>query len=300
MSNEIINQQGGALSNRPENLPAFIQQGGELAGTELLSQFIQPPRLKIVQPQSKPELKAQFNEGDIVIMPQKELVVPIMLNEHNRPTDKGNAFLIVPIYFYPEYCSWNPIGVQGTMPAIRERSTDQNSVIAKKARNPQTREEICPEFPRDADGKPQFIRHTEHLNFLCSLISVEALWDTPVLISFFRGEAKTGQSFCAAIRMRHTHIYACQFQAQAARRTNAKGNWFGLDISNPPMQTGVDNRWVHDEALFNYFAQLHQEYAKAHKAGTIISDYDDEDSRTVDGSAVDATAAQNADGSARF
>jgi hypothetical protein len=287
-------KEGGGLAIRPEGLPEFINHGREgLIGVETIREYIQPPRLKVVQPQSSPELKSQFNEGDLIIMPQKELVAPIQMNQHGKPGDKGTAFLIVPIFQYTEFIAWNPLGTKGTLPPIRERESNPDSLLAKKCRNPKTRDEVCPEFPKDAEGKEQFIRNTEHLNFLVSLVSFDNLFDTPCCISFFRGEMKAGSSFCAAINMRHTDIFANQFLAQLSRRTNAKGNWFGFDITNPPFTAENDLRWVQDKALYDYFGQLHAAYSEAYKSGEILTDYDEE-------SVVEGSATPVGDGGGKF
>lgn len=279
MSNEIAN-----VGNRPADLPAHIPYNpGQRAESMVdLLQYVQPPRLKIIQSMTKQELKQQFNEGDLLVMPSREVVAPVSLNEFKKPGDEGTPFHIVPVFFYTEYVAWNPLAAAqaGQMPFTRERSFDKNSKLAQKCRTPNMREEPCSECPPDAQGNPQKIRNQEHLNFLVALPFHPTLYETPVLMSFSRGEFGTGCSFSSLLSMRGTSFdcYYNQFVCYTKRRTNAKGNWFGFNIVNPafPREGEADMRYVSAD-LAEYYKQLYQAFKEKHAAGLIVSDYEDDE-----------------------
>lgn len=287
MTHEVSN-----IKPQGENLPAFLQNvSGDADGTELLGQYVKPPRIKIVQPQSGATLKASFNEGDVICTPQNIIVSPVVLNEKNRPTDKGNPFFFVPLFFYPEFCCWNPIQMKGTLPVIRERSLDSKSEIALKAKNFNAREELCIEdINFEKEGRAQYrIKYVEHMNFVVMLMNHE-LFGTPLVLSFSRGSYKDGCNFSATIKMRRKPIYACQFQASVSQRTSTKAGdsyWFGWDIVNPPPSVQGVSPWVEDEQLFLYFQEQHEYFKAIYNDGILVADYDEND---FDAGTVDASA----------
>lgn len=247
MSNELSNVNGGGeVSMRPSYLPAATESQ---AGTQLLTDFIVPPRLKIVQPQSDAELKKNFSEGTIVLSPQMiEIPAP---------------FTFTPILFYPEWITWNPRKLSH-LPVIRERTLDPTSQLVQKCRNPALWSEPCPEDPNNPKNN---LRHCEHLVFIVVIHGVEGLENTPVVISFSRSEHSSGQSFATLLKMRNADIFACNFDAFCNHRKNTDGNWYGLDIRNP----GEVPPWVSEEE-YNRFKALHEMYLKAHESRTLRAD----------------------------
>lgn len=247
--------QGGALA-----VPSFME--GVEHETEALSQFIVPPRLTIVQALSDDNLKQAYAEGCVVVMPQMMEIAGM-----ETPTE-GKPFYFVPVFFFVEWLTWNPRATRGSLPAIRERSTDPQSQVAIKARNQRLWEEDCPEAPGEK------IRNQEHLNYIMSLVGDHPLAGTPIVASFARSEHRSGSNLAALISMRKAPLFGCQFMAVSARRTNAKGRWFGLDIQNPPGDSGV-LPFVESEDTFEALKSSHAELKKAHEEAKLRVDYED-------------------------
>jgi hypothetical protein len=235
-------------------------------GVDDLKQFITPPRLKIVQKQAGDELLKLFGIGDTIITPNNLLVSEMERDNRGQPAGEAEPFLFVPIYFFVEFCTWNPMELKGIAPAIRARSVDPNSDIARKARDASLRMEQLPDNPKLK------MRHVEHLNFISMLIGPRLIHDEPVVTSFSKGEHGKGRNLCSLIKMRKAPIYGCVFEAHTAYRENQMGNWWGWDVINP---SGDQNPWV-EQANFEAFKALHLEFAKLHQSGKVRVDYEDE------------------------
>jgi len=239
-------------------------------GTETLREFIIPPRLKVVQPLSGEPFSTMFNKGDVVLVPTMTRAAEVLLDENKKPTKAGAPFVFVPVFFFAEYCAWNPLSMKGTLPAIRERSLDPKSDIARKSRNPDTREERCPESKDPKD----LIRYQEHLNFVCVLLNTGETSGVPLVISFARAEHSSGRNLASLIAMRSAPIFGCIFEAHAQLRQNQKGSWYGLDITNPSVASGFGGH-VTDEAQYNALKKLHVEMKEAHARNLLVVDHDD-------------------------
>ncbi len=234
------------------------------SGTEELAQYVVPPRIKIVQKQSDNELLDLFGEGTVICSPQNIVVAEMGTNTQGRPVvDDAKPFFFVPVFFFTEYCTWNPLEMKGQLPAIRERSFDPDSDIAKKARNADTRMETCSE-----NDKYQ-IRHVEHLNFVVVIVDDEALSETPMILTFARGEHGSGRNLAGLVRMRKAPLYGCVFEATVAARSNQMGEWYGLNVTNPATRSG----WVEQEQ-FDALQAVHEEFKKLHHDMLVRPDYD--------------------------
>lgn len=286
MSNENENEMINPESNRAlalnmrADLPEFMQgTAKEDYGLQDALQYVRPPRIKIVQPLSRPQIKDLFNDGDAIAVPTLQLLAANQLDmQTKKPSGVGEPFLIVPIFFYPEFCVWNPLPLvnSGQLPTIRERSLDSRSAIAIRAKS-QNREDVCPESPNEK------IKYVEHLNFIVMPLDGD-FFGTPLVASFSKAEFKTGSSFCAALQMRRAPIYGCVFQFQVKKRSNQKGTWYGFDITNPQPPASP---WLgqNDAELYKWLQERHVEFREAHSAGLLQADYDDE-TATLDGSAA--------------
>lgn len=236
------------------SVPAFLKSAENVPmGTEQLSEYMIPSFLRIVQGLSAREIKEQFDEGDVILQPDK---IGIYSKDHPDPVP------FTPLLFYTEYCVWNPLKTKGQLPFIRERSTDPNSEIAQKARNPDQRNEPCPEMPSEN------LRYVEHLNFLVQL-RVPNAPVLPVIMSFVVGEHMTGRKFANLICSRNQPLYACVFQFTTSLRSNKQGNsWFGFDIVNHPT-----NPWVTEEE-FNLLKLQHIGLIQKLRGGNLKADYE--------------------------
>jgi hypothetical protein len=199
-------------------------------------------------------------------------VAEVILDENKKPTKAGAPFVFIPVFFFAEWCAWNPLSMKGTLPAIRERSLDPKSDIARKSRNPETREEHCPESKDPKD----LVRYQEHLNFVCVLLNTGETAGIPIIISFARAEHSSGRNLASLIAMRSAPIFGCIFEAHSQLRVNAKGAWYGLDITNPSVASGFGGH-VTNEVQYNALKRLHTDMKEAHAKNLIIVDHDDSD-----------------------
>ena len=249
MSNDIIKPQN-------EQLPAYLQDETTY-GDELMGKYVRPPRIKIVQAQAR-EPYDQFDPGTVVITPAM-----VKIAEFDKATKKGDIWRFVPLFFFPEWCKWNPLELAGDEPMIAERTFDPNDEIAQKAQSAETWEEPC-----EKGGK---YRYAEHLNFIIAPLDDQYL-GMQFALTFVRAEMRTGANLCALIRMRNAPLCAQIFQAQVGHRKNAKGNWYGLDCTVP---TDGD-MFVQDKQLYDAFKAQHLKYAEAHREQAIQIDHDDQ------------------------
>jgi len=246
------------------NLPAFMTDDGQ-AGVESLSEFITPPRIKIVQKQAMSELLAVFHPGDVILSPMNATVLEMPRDESGRPKEGERvAFKLVPIFFYPEWVTWNPIELKGKESAIRYRTVDPTDPVVVKSRNAETRSEPHPDDPKLR------IRHVEHLNFVVMLYDSH-LGPEPAILSFARGEHSAGTKFAALIKMRKAPIYGGIYEAVVVHRHGELGDWYGFDMTNP--QDG--NGWVR-EADYTIFKAAHAEFEEYHRSSRLQSRLEDD------------------------
>jgi hypothetical protein len=256
-------------------LPDYVQAEGVI-GTEGLRAYVTPPRFKIVQKQSNNELLSQFGEGDVIVLPDTVLCAQVAHEGKSKADWIGEAFRFTPLFFFAEWCVWNPIQMKGTLSAIRARTMDPRSPIAIKARNKEMWSEPCPE-------NPQFkIRYCEHLNFIVTL------HDGPyagsgIVMSFAKGSHFAGSRLCNLIQMRKAPIFSSVFEARSTWQENSMGEWWSITTANPPLETG--SPWVSKEQL-EMFKALHLEFKGLHEK--LLVDYGDadDDSPTVDTSST--------------
>ena len=254
----------------PLAVPEFMR-GDETKGTEALAEFVIPPRIKVVQKQSRQELLDLFGPGDVILAPSN---VPILeltrLPKGGIDTEGPMSFNIVPLFFYPEWATWNPIELRGQESAIRYRTTDPTDPIVSKARNANLREE-----PHPDDGQLK-IRHVEHLNYIVMLVG-SALEGTPALLSFAKGEWQAGSNFASLIKMRKAPLFGCVFTATVALRPGKLGQWYGLDISNP----SDVKPWV-DPEQYAAFNELHDEFTEHARKMRLKADLVDDNEEITD------------------
>jgi hypothetical protein len=186
--------------------------------------------------------------------------------------ENDESFYFVPLLFYPEWATVNPLKMKGNM--IRERTLDITSELAAKARDPKRwGADVCPEMP---DEK---LRHKEFMVFVCYVLAKGDVAGQPVLISFSGGEHQRGQNLASLIKGRGAPIYACLFEAKCPKdeRRNANGQaWYGIDVFNPTSE-GCPHPFVQSREDFEQFKKLHEEYAAAYVGGIEQADLGEEE-----------------------
>lgn len=281
MANELIT----STVNAP--LPAHLQQyQGPTIGTELLGRYIIPPRLKIIQPIKMTDAYKDYAEGTCLMVPNLQMVSNVLVDDRTKKITGGDRyFYFTPIFFYPEFCIWNSLDTKGELPMIRERTSDPRHPIAIRARS-MNREDKQPERP---DGKP--MQYVEHLNFIVMLYhDNQEINMKPVLMTFVRGEHRTGRKLAEWIKARKAPaIYAGVYQAIVEKHKNQKGQeWWGFNIDNP----AEGSPWVDSSELYTHFESAHKDLADTHAQGLLQADYDDGDLAAT--GTVDATSVKNA------
>lgn len=267
---EIQKVQGASLA-----APSFMQQDQNL-GVGVLRQYVKPPRLKVVADMSASLREMGFKPGDLVCSPQNIAVAEMPMKV--GPTGKGQVpdaenfprVRFVPIFFYPEYCQWNPIKLKGTVPAIVSRSTDPNSQLAKLCKNSNTWKQP---YPLDPNNSELVVRNVEHLNFLVSLQNCPDIRPTElVLLSFQRGTHYAGTNFAGLQQQRRAPLFGCIFDLRVIYPPPRNGfQFFQPEISNPTEGAA----FVEDKASYEAYRDLNKSYTELHKNSLIVADYDD-------------------------
>ena len=184
-----------------------------------------------------------------------------MGTQRAKPTGESENFDFKPIFFFPEYCAWNPIQLKGQVPAIRERSFDPQSKIALNSQNAQTRIQQHPDY------EDMQIRYVEHLNFL---VAIHNLDSEAAILSFSRAAHTAGRSFCSLIRLRKAPIYGCVFHASLVHKKNQQGDWWEIAVEN-----SAETQWVEAEQYEDFKGQ-HEDFAESHQKAMIRPDYGDD------------------------
>lgn len=255
------------LGNALPPVPAHMADEGEI-GTEELKRYVVPPRVKIIQKQVlDPELADLFGTGDVVLVPDKTLVCEMKRDDKGKPTGVTSGFTFVPLFFFVEYCAWNPMSMRGKAPPIRERSFDPTSELARKATAPALREEPHPDDPK------AMIRNVEHLNFLIAIQGLPPT-DAPPIMTFARGSYMRGSAFCSLIRARNAPLFGCVFDAHQIQEHNELGDWWSLVVTNP---SGTASPWVTDKSQYKTYEALYEEMRKAYSNANIRADYESAD-----------------------
>lgn len=256
--------------------------GGFLAGVEddksldSMAEFMIVPRLKIIHGQTRAELKDRFGEGSVVITPGDALVC-----EEN---DAGFEF--VPHFFFTEWCKWSDLKDKENN-SIMERSFDPTCDIAKRAQNPETRDEVYEGDAKKPVKQQRFWRYVQHFCWAGVIYGDHPLAGTPVVLSMERGEFSNGRSFITAIQMRRVDVeaedgtkdrkrvplWAQRWQLKVGTRQGEAGSWFGFDYES----VGI----IDDDDAENFRAE-HIELARLHEENKLRVDHgEDKDSGEV-------------------
>lgn len=266
--------------NELMKMPDFLSThtGEDTLG--LVRQHVILPRVKVIQPLARPPYKPPFNDRDVILSPLMQLLA-------EGPEVGETLFHFVPLFFYPEWITWNPRGAGG-LRAIRDRTLDPRHPIAAKSRSPETRKEKCLEAPMK-DGQHQMMRHLEHLNYVFTIVGDHELAGFPMTMSFASGEHQAGSRFSTLISMRRSKfIYGLQFAAKLGQRTNDQGTWWGIDVDNPAVNSGV-SPFVQDRNAFEGYAKGYAEMKEAYDQKRLSVNLEDVESPDEDVSVVNET-----------
>lgn len=251
------------LTTANDNVPAYLKEYSDnVEGVDQLSEFVRPPRIKMIQKSASDELLDKFSVGDCVIMPQEILVC-----------SKGESITFTPIYFFPEWIIRNPWALKD-LPMIHDRSRDPQSEIAKRARNRDTWFEDIEGTSNDKNGgKPHQRQYVEVLNFIGMIHGVEGLENTPVLFSNSKGAWKHGSNLASMVKMRGQSIYACNFKLTSKAFEGSGNTYYAMEPSNPE-----ETPFVETEEEFLRNKEFHALFSETQ----IEAEYDDPDKEAAE------------------
>lgn len=257
-------------------VPAFLQGDVKDTALSLLSQYAQPPRMKLRQPTARSPLSDVAPEGSVVLMPSMQILASL-----------EEEFYVIPVFFYPEWCIFNPLNMP-ELPTIRERSLDPKSEIAVKSRKPETRFAPVPGFEADFNSqKPKRLSYREHLNFIFQLQGGE-LDGTQFVATFAKAEHKTGRTLSSNIQMRtkssRVNPWGQVYAAKSVKRTNKDGVWYGLNLTLPT--SGV-SPYVQSAEQYKWLEESHNELYKAWESKQLenwVADDDDDTAPSAESS----------------
>ena len=237
--------------------PNFLANLPKDDSMDALKEYRVLSRVRLTQGISPQEVKKVAGEGAALLQPGN---VPLA-----RP---GEAFNFVPLLFFTEFISFRDRRDTGNH-AIADRSFDPSSVVATKSRDADAREE---EYSGGPSNKPWILKHTEILNFAGVIYGGE-LDSTPCVISFSKGEFRTGKDLCSAALLRKVEGVQVPLWAQVWRfTTNLRergGNaWWGLDFSNP------EDPWIKEDEQTSMHT-LHEELRQQHDEQRLVVDRED-------------------------
>lgn len=280
----VVQQQTGAMLAASDELPEFLR-GGALSNAELgkedLSLYVMHPRMKIVQKSARRELLEKFAPGDVILSPQLELVAAIDKLPNGLPGTTGAVFTFVPLYFYSEFCCWNPMG-HDDLPVIHDRTFNRKSELAQKCMRvthtePATKADGSPVLDKKT-GLPALRKFHEHLNFIVLFTHRAELTGIKAVMSFSRGNFTDGKELAALCMMRvGVPLWCNQFCGNIRHdASNPEGDYFRPKFYNPLPNYGI-GRYVADEAQAEYLKQLRNELHMQHQAALLRVDYTETD-----------------------
>lgn len=212
---------------------------------DAVKQYRTVPVLRVVQGLSKQTLIDEFGIGGVVVMPGQVGVA-----------EKEQPFLFAPVFLFTEFCQLSDIDDKEA-PMSVARSFDENSELAIKARNADTRTEPY------AGGKYKY-RFVEFMNFIGNIYGDHPAAGTACTLSFSKGEYFVGTNFCSAIALRrvggrNVPLWGQVWQFRSALRERGTRKWWGLDFSNPPVPYITDDEAPRRRADYEEFRELYKQ-----------------------------------------
>lgn len=167
---------------RPAHLAKYATEGADL-----LAQYQQLQRLKVVQDQTDRELKKLFPAGSAILAPERSLVA-----------HATNPFEAAVLFFWPSWERWADLDDKSHPPGPVESSLDPASEVARAARNPKTR--LVP-YPDNTEQRKWNWRNIESLNFAIRIETGPAAGAVAV-VSFNKGSHGLGSGLCGYLKRR--------------------------------------------------------------------------------------------------
>lgn len=257
MSTELANTE--ELANVPDYMRAQIGEG-----LEDVHQSQDVSRIKVVQKQADDELLEKFSPGDLILTPELELVAKA-----------GEAIGFTPLFFWNEFCTWEPLCARGSVDSpIVERSTDRSGALAAKCASKDTWYEYHPDHPKGSPEAEKWRRRNVH--HLCYLVILDHPEMTmPVVMSFQKGDFRKGARFGSRLVQAKVPIYGQRYLLSTSTR-DTTNPYKGLDID-----PDTENRWVSREK-FETNRELHLSFKKLFESNKLSAGGEDTEAETTD------------------
>jgi hypothetical protein len=247
-------------------------------GTDMMGRYISPSRLKIVQGQSQQEIKQEFGESSVILVPDRKLVTSPIDYKNGRidprtQVRESEPIRLIPLFFYPEFLELSPMGVQ---PFVRNRTTDSSSPLAAKCRGPKDKRTYpCPE------DKSKNCIYSEALNFIATVLSPEGIHE-PVMLSFRAGSFFVGSQWCRlAKQVPNLPLYAQVFELNISPRKKDAYNWYSWNIRAALTPNNLPEI-VTDPAWFNYLKDSYKALRANYESGLLRANYDDDNTEDAE------------------
>lgn len=252
-SDGIAVKEAAGISVVPEHLR------GEKVGTEVAAQYRTTPYCKIVQGQSSTDLKEQFPERTVLLVPEKTVIV----------SGKDSEFVIVPIMMFDTFEKWSDIDDDEQNLCVG-RSLDRTSDLAKRCLDRTRRIEDYPDGRKNSNKAPMRYRYVQSINVLAVIDGCDEnpeVVGSPMMFSYNKGEFQQGRRFCTAVDRRAVSIFGCRFAMKTAvhKSRDGKYSWYGLENANPTEAQG--GPWVNDKDKYEDFRRLHIGFDESVKSG---------------------------------
>ena len=216
-----------ALTTSVGSVPAHIQRGGELEGLQGMDEHLVPPMVRVVQSNAQPPLTDLFSTGDVVLVPINSKIAGL----REGSAEDGEPFFFTPIFFYVDYIQTSSWGMKGKVPFVLHQTTDPDSELARKAKDPALRTETSVIEGYEEHGEIE-VRNVQCLNYVV-LIEGELTETLPVMLSFSRSNHRAGQNLTTLIRARSANLYSGRYECRVKRVSNDQGTWFKMIVGNP-------------------------------------------------------------------
>lgn len=269
MAKQKAEDKAGAIAP-VEQQPAWLAGYEGDTGIDEMSQYKVVPRLKIKQSSSRDQYK-DFPNGTVLISGTTQIVA-----ERSQGEDRSDAFRVVPLFFFPEWVTMSDLKDKASN-TILYRTTNENDPIVAKARDQKLRTE------QYGDNDQFKMSHREIFNFMCVIVGEHPLAGSHVVMTFSRGEHRTGRQWCTYLFMRKSPIFGQIFEFSTSERHGSEGDWWGFDFK--PIG------WVAQDDFEN-LKEIHAEFKRLHAAQALRSGGDDDD--IIDGAATAGEAAEDA------
>lgn len=250
--------------------PAWlVEEAAKDTSLDHVKNYRRLTRLRIVQgntPEAKARIK-RYGEGAVIAVPSETVIA-----------EPKELFGFVPLFMFTEFCKWRDRNDKSSNERILERSMDETSVIAQRARDRKARIE-----PYTVEGRNFDYQYIEHLCFP-GVIYGGPHHATPVTISFEKGEFRRGTDFCSAIMLRKIGATTAPLWSQVWQLRSGDGEdghanpdytWWGFNYETGPQLL------IKDEEV-DMFRALHQELSDKYEARELQVDRSDAGEEVVD------------------